>query len=494
MTLTDLSKPSINLQQLLIDLDALRIERLPLQPHSLVNYDQYVREIYAIQLATLLLSNDQISESQTRLFSILLEAMQLGGTSAKFLQQAQLTNQASLREFLNILEEHQLQSSFIVDGLVLCRLENPLTPELSQVFSEFATLMQVQQDDLEIYAHLATKVLGLHNHKELPANFDYAAYKIDVWDEFFYRTLTNELLKQPLSNGRWLINREVILENFQDNNIRNAKFKFVNKGRIQLKLTTSTNINYVFENCFFYNPEIVMTGYGSSYRASLMLEQCKIKGDYSATNKITAFKLNNAHLNIHNSFVEVRNARLINSEKNDNETSIRITESSFINCGNRELVGGILKTNDSVRLLIKNCHFENCVASYGGVFYGRYYNRYSNIKNSSFINCFSNNFNIELAKKDQKAFAQSGGAIFSFDGLSALNNCYYKNTSLFSKTGPDIPVVKNTYNDSFLFFGYYSPSCDSEIQNIKDNSVIEQEVFSGKFIFAENVEVKFIED
>lgn len=392
----------VNISQLLADLDALRIEALPLATHSLVRFDTHIREAYATQLATLLLVENTPSEAQSRLFSQLLLSLELGQeASPRLLQLAQQTNQESLREFVKLAQEHRLEASFIVDGLVLCRLAGPLNENLSQIFSEYVQLMQVQEADLALYAHLASRVLGLANDYELATNFNFEGYKVEVWQEFFYRELTQAMLDEnaDLNNGLWLIKRELIIKS----NLAIEKSSLKWEGeKAKFTETSSGDYNLSFDGCLIENPIIDVCR-----KTSLNFNGCKITGVYPLQNKITVFNVDDGSVGFNDCYIETKNARLI--EMGNSSELISIVNSKVVNCGHPDLSGGVILVDRGIRVNIEGSSFISCIAKQGAVICAQAI--YGLINNSSFNNCFSQGFDVEKTKQNPIDYLNSGGAI-----------------------------------------------------------------------------------
>lgn len=410
-----MTSSTINLPQLLADLDALRIEALPLEEHSVARFDTHIREAYATQLATLMLIESTPSDNQARLFNQLLDALQLGSdASARLLQLAQQTNQQSLREFLKLVEEHRLEASFIVDGLVLCRLDAPLSETQSQVFSEYTQLMQVQESDLARYAHLAAQVLGLPSDYELPSNFDFNGYKLRVWKEFFYRELTQEMLDEgvDLDNGLWVIKKALTARSF---NINDGSIRWDGKE-------AHLNVTYAFKliNCLVVNPVVE-----ASSEVSIRLDDCKIKGQQPLEREVTAFTFGSGDIIINKSNISLINTRVISKERSDGR--IVILDSEFYCCGHPSLDGGILQANGgfgSCKLKISNSSFLKCIAKNGAVAFSRVWDRESSIINCKFNLCFSGGFDSQSALDNPEEYiAKSTG--FDMENLGRDDGWQY---------------------------------------------------------------------
>ena len=185
--MSEKSASPLNVTALLNTLDALKLERLPLPAHFAAKCDEHGREIYATQLAALLLAGIEISAEQSRLFKLLLGSLKLGDIQAQLFERALALNVDAMREFFRVVDENKLTTSFFMDALVLCRLSGPLTDAQHQLLSELADLLKLPEADLPVIANLAAITLGLPCQADIPVVFDYS--KVNAWTEFLTRPL-----------------------------------------------------------------------------------------------------------------------------------------------------------------------------------------------------------------------------------------------------------------------------------------------------------------
>ena len=166
----------LNVSTLLSNLDALKLELLPLPDHFAVKCDEHSSETYGSLLAALLLTGGEISAEQSRLFKLLLGSLKLGDIQAQLFERAQALNLDALREFFRVARENQLTTSFFMDALVLCRLSGPLVDAQHQLLSELADLLKLPEADLPVIASLAAVALGLPCEVDIPSEFDPLRY------------------------------------------------------------------------------------------------------------------------------------------------------------------------------------------------------------------------------------------------------------------------------------------------------------------------------
>lgn len=458
----------MNIHQLLKDLDALRIKQLPLRPHSIAPLDSHVRETYATHLAALMLIESSPSEAQVQVYTQLLQALDLGDSPARYLQQAQQTDQASLREFFELVSEFHLEASFFVDGFVLCRLDAPLSDMQGQVISEFVQLMGINEKDLELYAHLAAQVLGLPSDYDLPTNFDYAAYKVEVWDEFYFRELTQDLSDRDIDNGRWIVKDKLELLFDGERKISKAKFKFKGGSILIKPLSKPSHYSFGFIDCFFESPIVRSLNVDRDFR--FKLEGCQFTGHYSMDDRVTSVFVSAGKVEFSKCKVDIKNARFFKSSSADFEVSF----CQFSGVGHPELSGGVLVSLEDNTMTIVDSIFEACVAKHGGGFAGRC-NSISKIVGSKFLNCFSLPFDMAKKATDPEGFSGSGGAVYSLSpelsdnvrGNELKNTGFAVSAMGYGHQAPRDNIFGNSY---MAFFG----SNGAQLMHAKENNEIEE--------------------
>ena len=385
----------LEIPKLLSDLDALKLERLPLPMHFVSQCDEHGRETYATLLAALLLANGAVSENQSRLFKMLLSSLQLGQIQARLYEQAQALNQDKLREFFRVVDNHRLAHSFFMDALVLCRLDHPLVEAQHQILSELVDLLYLPEKDVPLIANLAAVVLGLPCDAEFSEDFDYAPYC--VWEEFLYRTLTVEQLNKGVPDGRWQVTEPLQLTSGWT--LENVTLRFLERGDIQTKGQGIIDIR----NCHLDKPVLEFEG-----ALSFAMAESTISGNYRLEDKITAlsFKSGTKALFDHVVFStpQARSILLL-------DTVLWINKCQFTGCGNEKINGGAiafkysLTRDDKVSPIeIANSHFRGCVARLGGAIRLDKLSHKNMIVNTGFEGCTA------VAYKDS---GFGGGAIFA---------------------------------------------------------------------------------
>ena len=175
-----------NLQRLLREVDSLKAEQFPLPSHYVVRFDEHTRESYATLLAAMLLAGGEVSANASRLFTLLLTSLGLGSIQAWLFQQANQLDQTQLKQFLRIAETEKLGPCFVLDSLILSRLDTPISDAQSLLLSELVALLQVPEKELPVLSYFASKVLGLPFEHELSEDSLVAVYCVlkDSWGTF----------------------------------------------------------------------------------------------------------------------------------------------------------------------------------------------------------------------------------------------------------------------------------------------------------------------
>ena len=276
-------QPNSILNRLLNDMDEEQIQRHPLQPHGIVGLKEDEKRLYATFLATLLI-DQPISTSQSRLLMMLLDSMKLSIQLPDLYVSVAEVDKTKLQAFLKLADEKALSPVFLMDALVLCRLDKSLTENQAKSLAEFVNLMSVDDAMLADVVHLSNKVLSYQEHNEnavaeaikdktsLTIDFDYELLK--HWHEFSYQVLTSDLLNKKLTGGSWIVTSLLELSNgfdLEESIIyfsKNSKIKsnnsniaikksYLNGGDIEVQSNKDYYImqyhHSSFLNCYFCN-------------------------------------------------------------------------------------------------------------------------------------------------------------------------------------------------------------------------------------------------
>lgn len=400
---------------LLKDLDQLKLERYPLPAHYAMKADSHAREVYAVFLAGVLLSGERISDNQTRLFQMLLASLSLENSQASLYERAKETDQDLLREFFRVIDEHDLAQSFLVDAVVLCRIEHELTEQQVILFSEVADALKLSLHQMDELMALVAIIFGLPSDKPFSADYDYSKYC--VWDDYFYKPLTIQRLMDGLIPGPWFLDHAIEIET--DWQLEGVYLKFIGDGSITTKASGLVKIKKSKLN----RPRLSFYG-----GVDLNILSSTIYGSYDEADKITAITLNNvSNVSIVKVCFLTEKARTILIK----DTNIRIGDCVFEKCGNRSLIGGAIAAHgcDEHNFKVLNSNFINCTSRLGLAV------RMDIIKESSFYSCDFKQDDLNLKNINNKDFNEyyfDNASIFSDeinDGV-VINGCEFNGASI----------------------------------------------------------------
>ena len=147
------------------DEEQLRLRPLP--THAAATQAEHLRQLYALLLASVLTAQPAVSEPQTRLLRLLLDALKLGDIRGQLFAQARELEPAPLLEAARLIREAGFAHHLVVDVLVLLRLDAPLGDEAARLAGELAAFLGLTETDLATRAGDASDILGLNTTKAL---------------------------------------------------------------------------------------------------------------------------------------------------------------------------------------------------------------------------------------------------------------------------------------------------------------------------------------
>ncbi len=143
-------------------IDKIKTEIFPLHDHYASDLDQHSRELYATMLASVVLNKGQISEVETRLFSMLLDSLDLEANTAKYLNLAQQVNLEQTREFFNdVLDHEEMQMAFLMDALILSRIDKPLNNTQMELMAELCDAVNLDENMIDDAVQYTQLILGM---------------------------------------------------------------------------------------------------------------------------------------------------------------------------------------------------------------------------------------------------------------------------------------------------------------------------------------------
>lgn len=443
--------PTLNLAQLLRDADAVRLEQQGLRPHFAAECDAHTRETYATLLAALLLLKGEVSATESRLFKLLLGALKLGADSqAKLFAQAQQLDQAQLIEFCRLTEANKLTLSFILDALILCRLDSPLSAAQSEVLSEWADTLSVNSKQLSMLGKLAAEVLGLPNDTPWQAEWDLGSFC--VWHEWLIHPLTESALKAGIRGGRWLLEKSLTVH--FPWTMDGAVVCFANQATLS---TVGAEGQVTIRNSQLWLPRLNFDG-----AMKLAVAGVQVSGQWhEATDGWSAFKVTNlAQCTVADSTFNTPNRSAIYIAN----TPAQLQSCRFVDCGSAVTHGGgLFAINSGQWLQISNSAFLRCAGKHGG---GIFVDGDATLTACQFIDCTSTG--------DE---GRSAAGYFGQSLVDTLKNCRFVRSSV---RGVDIGQRGDTTKKITFCAGSSFTSCDLNHWGVHGGSVVSQDnTFAG---------------
>ena len=374
--------------------DAEQVRLQPLPAHAASEEEEHLRQHYALVLAALLTAQPQVSEPQSRLFMLLLDALQLGDQRAPLFEQARELAPDTLLEAARLIREQDYAEELLVDALVLLRLDAPLSDETVQLLGELAAFLGLADDTVQRRSLHAAQILGLGEN----SNEQLAKH----WPKGIPYALTKEDLQRGLMGGMWYLDQDLAV-NFHWQ-AEDAVLIFA--PGVTLNTAASDGATRL-QGCHLQNAGLVFTGAGS-----LTMNHCDWRGDYAAPR--IALESQGIEVTVTNSHFVTRNANALTV----NQGALTIRASQFIACGAAQYFAGAIVHSNNTRD-IQHCRFEECVGIHAGALH--VYNLWG-VAHCEFIACRS------TAKKEVADLAIYTS--YEAQASPALTACVFRQCSL----------------------------------------------------------------
>lgn len=131
------------------NLHAIKHNFFPLGRHAIANESDPIRRAYATLLAAILHSQGRISREQEMLFRRLLDSMNLAQHQEELLIAGYQLEREDLKETLTQIKISNKANAFLFDAMVLTRLNDAITTEVSQLLSEIAETLSLRKKTIE---------------------------------------------------------------------------------------------------------------------------------------------------------------------------------------------------------------------------------------------------------------------------------------------------------------------------------------------------------
>jgi len=384
---------------------------------------------------------------------------------------------------LKLADDKGFKSAFLMDALVLCRLDKSLTENQAKSLAEFVNLLSIDEVMLTDVVHLSNKVLSyqentnngvgeaLEDNTSLTIDFDYNLLK--HWHDFTYRVVSVEALKAGIDGNSWLV--VDTLEINCDCHIKNAYFAFIQNGSIK-----ATGNSFVLSNCIVYGANLELRQNKALFEGNDLLrfnaqihsnDEILFKENNLIDFSCNVTYTNNIYFNdskLFNATLQIasqKQAVFVNSTfENDSYQKNNVcllfnNRSDFIKFDNCNFFTpnriALMFKGETPFLEIFDCHFENCGNDYSDNFNSAIvFTELSEflIKNTIFKN--------NLSKKGKDIYI----AVTGYKGKKSIEKCQFiqsiKPTSSWEEFGK---------NENSI---YFSKVNDSRDLKFKDNIFI----------------------
>lgn len=149
--------------------DFLLAKTQPFAPHPALPLDDYHRLNYATMMASLLITEDGLSENEDRLLRLWLGSLALSQRADELLRSTQDFSLEHMREFLRTVQSQQLENCFLIDALILCRVDGKIPTDKSKILSQLIALLHISQEELDACSWWAAWIMGLETTVKFPA-------------------------------------------------------------------------------------------------------------------------------------------------------------------------------------------------------------------------------------------------------------------------------------------------------------------------------------
>lgn len=437
------------------DEEQLRLRPLP--DHAAATQAEHLRRHYALLLAAVLTAQPTISEPQTRLLRLLLDALKLGDLRGTLFEQARDLTPEPLLEAARLIRDAGFAHHLVLDALVLLRLDAPLGDEAARLAGELAAFCGLDEHQLATRAADAFEILGLDKAENSTDAEDPDAPRplllAEIWPNRLRQPLTREALRSGLQGGLWLLDANLDVDfPWQADD---ALLFFKNGATLN---TFAKEGEVKITDCRLVDAVLDFQG-----ACSITIERCDWQGDYDAAEKRTVLNSNGQALAITDSSFSTSNARTIMVQN----AKLTMTGSRFIHCGHAELNGGAVLHSDHSRE-IENCCFDRCVARSGGAIYA---NEIYGISKCEFTECKSilpNNDGVYDISVYGKAIP------------NAVINCVFRKTSLRigeARYGSSVFVRSTQFQEANLYFwNRYSTDKITDNCSFIDGDCVEKKI------------------
>lgn len=431
--------------------DEEQLRQLPLSDHAAATQAEHMRHHYALLAAAVLTAQSIISEPQTRLLRLLLDALKLGDIRGTLFEQARELTPERLLEAARLIREAGSSQHFILDALVLLRLDAPLSDEAACLVNELAAFLGSNEEQLAMRVSDATDILGIkinfnkNEHYHTNKKFDFYSFQknpkilpwlLDFWlCSLVINPITADNLFNGLDGGLWILEDNLDIDFPWSAN--NAIIIFKNKAALSSSYKKEESKSYKkreskITDCLLI--DVVLNFSGRSIdESSITLERCDWQGNYSPMDKRTALS-SGINLNLIDCNFSTLNARAIIAGSH-----LLIERSKFLKCGNWGIGAGAIQFSGR-SIKIEECKFLECKGEEAGAI-SSISIKDINIKNCEFISC--------IGKKEKYFFDEN-------EEINDIAICMGNSNFLEPENIQDPPIMNCFFWKASIYFSLYS--------------------------------------
>ncbi|WP_179953293.1 PD40 domain-containing protein [Desulfobotulus mexicanus] len=172
-------------QLLLQQLDQLKPDLLPMPAHCISRLDEHTKNIYITMLAAMAMADKSVTDNEARLLHLLQKSLGMDPAATRIFEQAHQWESSDLKDFFRAIREAELDKTFMLDAIILLRLDGPINDAATALLGEMAELMEMEESDIRGLTGLACKILGLPGKTDMP--FAWNPYFFGHWHPFLYK-------------------------------------------------------------------------------------------------------------------------------------------------------------------------------------------------------------------------------------------------------------------------------------------------------------------
>lgn len=381
-------------------IEALVPQLRPIENHILNTQDDYVKNLYLVLLVAIAREDNIVGDKEQLYLKALCQGID-GMDFDKILIQQDSIDDPKLVETLKALQRDQLAIWFLIDSIILCRIDAPLTEKEASLLGSIADVLKVSRETAESCVQFAITVLS-HDRDllinllpqfqlALPLNDLHAAY-VSSWMEEKL-SFEQDILSGNELKGKYLINTPIVLSG--EHNLQYVELVFTNQGYIRFSTKSKVNVsNIAIQNGHFVvddHCEITFSKFSITGGKGIICNENSVidmNNGLLLNTTLTCEKVKTITIS-EMTFKDIKGQRAI---KLTNCKKVIVKSSRFESCGfdlnsPDKQDGGAIKASDT-NVSFEKCSFDLCTASGDGGALSFWDSIYS-ISDSKFTNCKS---------------------------------------------------------------------------------------------------------